>query len=57
MFIEVYDRGLRKEVAVNTSHIISIEDDGEGSIIYLDDNRIICAHESYAEVWCKVKAI
>ena len=57
MFIEVSDRSLEKGIVINTSHIISFEDDNGGSIIYLDDNRVICVYESYAELWCKVKVI
>lgn len=51
MFIEVSDRSyLRSLMLINIEHIISFEDDGIGSIIYLDDNRVINAYESYYEL-------
>ena len=56
MFIEISDRSyLRSSMLINTEHIISVEDDGIGSLIYLDDNRVINTYESYAELWCKIK--
>lgn len=59
MFIEVNDRrGSGKKVAINISHIASFEEDGTGSIIYLNNNReILCVNESYAELLRKIRGI